>query len=85
MLDNVEVTPVIRGAASGFWIHILRGVKQGCPLSPLFFAICYDTLLTKLHHLCPDVLTCGFADDLTLGAARFREFHLPMRLISEFA
>jgi hypothetical protein len=30
-------------------IHIRRGVKQGCPLSPVLFDICINPLIEKLN------------------------------------
>src|SRR6185437_6774477 len=49
-LANVRVTPFF-GSLTGQWIPIERGVKEGCPLSPLLFNIAYDPLLYRLRLL----------------------------------
>jgi hypothetical protein len=52
--------------------RITRGVKQGCPLSPILYAIFNDTLLRWIHeetaspYLQPLPTALGYADDLAL-------------------
>jgi hypothetical protein len=46
-------------------ISIERGVKQGCPLSPLIFVLIYDSLLCSLASV-PDVSPHACADDIAL-------------------
>jgi ribonuclease HI/exonuclease III len=47
-LHDVKVGPFFGGPPSCL-IPILRGVKQGCPLSPLLFIISYDPLLSNIR------------------------------------
>ena len=83
LLSRVSVTPVFGGHTS-VWIDILRGVKQGCPPSPLLFAICYDPLLSRLAEI-KGLKVFGFADDVALAAASFRELCEAMKIIDLFS
>ena len=82
-LKNVCVSPFF-GRETGVWIDIERGVKQGCPLSPLLFDICDDPLLYLLRqhkHISP----FAFADDLCLAALSLPPLFPALALIDSFS
>ena len=61
------------------------GIKQGCPLSPLLFAVVVDVFLKKLERLFPTSVSRVFADDIALVTDNFL-LHSSriMELFSEF-
>ena len=63
-LSEVKVAPFF-GEDPTDWIPIERGVKQGCPLSPLLFLVAYDPLLEALARN-PDIRLFAFADDIAI-------------------
>ena len=56
--------------ASGKGFNISAGVRQGCPLSPLIFAIISDVLLRRISRLLPHTILRAYADDLAMVLPR---------------
>lgn len=82
LLHQVCVRPAFRGGRT-VWIKIKRGVKQGCPLSPLLFVICYDVLLHRIDSL-QGVSPYACADDLAVAASVHSELWPVMKLVDNF-
>jgi hypothetical protein len=82
-LSSVKVAPFFGGGLT-VWIDILRGVKQGCPLSPLLFIIAYDPLLHFLSQKV-GIRPFAFADDLALFADSVTHISPSLLLITQFS
>ena len=52
------------GKYDGF--NLESGVRQGCPLSPLIFAVCADLLLERLKDKLPTATVRAYADDTAI-------------------
>jgi retron-type reverse transcriptase len=70
LLHNIQGIPVL-SAPTNARIFLNRGVKQGCPMSPIIFALCFDVLLHKLSLLGKDHDDFAFADDLAVSTSTF--------------
>ena len=80
LLSSVRVSPSL---APGFGIDIKRGVKQGCPLSPLLFILCYDVLEFKLSFL-KNIKVKAAADDLAIETDTLEDAVLAFPVIDCF-
>jgi ribonuclease HI/exonuclease III len=82
-IHEVMVSPFF-GSRSDTWIDIFRGVKQGCPLSPLLFLLAYDPLIENLAST-DFLIPYAFADDLALCFDHIHNIDYPLKAIDAFA
>ena len=63
LYDNNKCNIIAKGGEfSGCMME--SGVRQGCPLSPLLFAVCVDILLRMLDKRIDGGIFRAFADDI---------------------
>ena len=67
LMTNVTVSPTLSPNTN---IPIGRGVKQGCPLSPLLFILAYDPLISSLESH-SNISVHAAADDLAVASPSF--------------
>jgi hypothetical protein len=84
LLHNIQGIPVL-SAPTKKRIFLNRGVKQGCPMSPIIFALCFDVLLHKLSLLGLDNGDFAFADDLAISTSKFSTIVNCLHVIKSFS
>ena len=83
-VDNVHIIKV-KGQQFPS-IKAESGIRQGCPLSPLLFAVVVDILLRRLANVFPGDLARAFADDIAMVVRDFDKVaDILMREFREFA
>ena len=84
LYDQVRCALQFRGSSYEDFL-MTAGVRQGCPLSPLLFAVTVDLLLRRLERLFPDVMLRAFADDIGAVIRDLpRDADLLMRTFDDF-
>ena len=83
LLHQVVVFPVL-AVITNHKVEIHKGVKQGCPLSPLLFVICFEFLLRALGAE-PRLSCFAFADDLALAVSSISVLLRALGLILAFS
>ena len=85
LLTGIVGTPVVSGPTN-VRIKLNRGVKQGCPLSPIIFALCFDILLHKLAcTIGHDHEEFAFADDLAISSGNFSTILSCLHIIKTYS
>ena len=82
LLTDVWVFPTL-SKRTDHKIKILKGVKQGCPLSPLLFVLCLEVLLDKVRSGHGDGLF-AYADDVALATAVIEAVIMALRHVRTF-
>ena len=83
LLTDVTCHPIQWNKGSP--IEIQRGVKQGCPLSPILFVLCYDVMIRALQSDEFPRETLGAADDLVVLSPTLDSLLTSLPIIDSFA
>ena len=70
LYHNVKAEPSVGGKVDVL-IDMIDGLKQGCPMSTLFYILALDPLIEDLSKL-PDLDERAFADDTAMGVTKLR-------------
>ena len=62
LYDNNRCTVQTNGAQIP-GVTMTAGVRQGCPLSPLLYAICAELLIERIRMELPSAVVRAYADD----------------------
>ena len=68
LYDCHKCNIVVAGSGLHEGFGIQAGIRQGCPLSPLLFALVIDLLLRRMQRLHPEITIRAFADDIAVVA-----------------
>ena len=83
LFHDVIAEPSV-GGKTRVLIRMCDGLKQGCPLSTLFYIIALDPLITQMARL-PNLDARAFADDIAMGTTTLKSLTPVFPLIESWS